>query len=999
MGQVNDRLKTRFNAPLSAVIVVFLAAGTVLTGWVFRLEDRRMREDFLIRARILKSTIDTGRILRLSGSEADLISPDYRRLKEQLMSARSSSPECRFTYLMGRKPNGEIFFFLDSEPPHSKDYSPPGQVYTEISQPMRDVFVTGKDVVVGPASDRWGQWISAAVPVTDPQTGRLVAVLGVDIAARNWTALVFYHSLPPVFMTLLIFMILEAFLFIQRRNERERVRLLASRKALKDSEENFQQLFENLADGVAIYRAVEEGRNFVFVDLNRAGERISRVKREDIIGKKITDIFPGSIDIGLLETLRRVWNSGASEYLPGVLYTDQRLEHWTENYVLKLSSGFVVSIYSNVTKRRQAEEELRSLAKFVAESPNAVLRIAVDGKLLYANSSALKRLAGWRLQLTQPAPAVLRDLAFHALEAGSEQRREIGCGEQTYFFYATPVIEFGYVNLYASDVTELKKIYEELKRKTEFLEAQTEASLDGLLVVDENGKRILTNKRLLELWEVPQGIAADKNDEALLQYAASMVKNQGEFLSKVNHLYAHRNETSKDEIEFKNGMVFERYSSPVIDTNGQYFGRIWTFRDITERKQAERKILEYTKRLGYLTRYANDLIMLLDENFTLLEVNERAEDVYGYARDELVGKHATYLRTLETRGMFDEQIAPARNGGRAVYETIHLCKNGHEVPVEISVNAFDADSKRCYLAVIRDITERKKAQEKLSQALVEEIRLREITTRMLEDNKQIRGRLEKSLEQLKETQVQLIQAGKMEAIGRMASGVAHEVKNPLGIILQGINYLEGKAQAEDQGGRDVLQMMKDSVKRADGIVHALLDYSRAEGLKQERQDINAVIESAIELTRHRLKFLPIELVRELGKGLPKIFIDRGKIEQVFVNLFNNAFDAMPQGGKLYVRSFLSDRKAPEERVGNRKEDGFRVGEAILVVEVEDTGLGMDESTINKIFDPFFTTKDRSEGTGLGLSIARSILEMHNSLIRVESKKGKGTKFSILFKIS
>jgi len=992
-------MKTKFNKPLLAAILLLLTVGAGLTVWGLRLEDRRMRDDFLIGARILKSAINPWRILRLKGSEADLVSSDYQHLKKQLSLARFANPECRFTYLMGRRPDGQVFFFLDSEPPDSKDYSPPGQVYTEISRPMRDVFATGREVVVGPASDRWGRWVSAAVPITDPETGKIISVLGVDIGARHWTALVAYHSLPPAIVTLLLFMMLGAFLLIQRRSEREKMRLSVSRAALQQSAESFQKLFENMADGIAIFRAVDEGRNFVFVNLNKAGEKISQVKRQDIIGKKITEVFPTAAHIGLVEVLRRVWSSGVSEYLPGILYKDQRIEHWTENYILRLPSGLAVSIYSNIPKRRQADEEIKSLAKFLDESPRPILRISFDGRLLFVNRAGLDQLADWHLQIAQPAPSHLRDLAFKALETGSGQHADILYGQQVYSFHVTPVIESGYANLYGIDITGRKKMEEELKRKTEFLEAQTEASLDGLLVVDEKGSRVLTNKRLLELWEVPQGIAADKNDEALLQYAVSMVKNPEEFLSKVNHLYAHRNETSKDEIEFKNGMVFERYSSPVIDTNGQYFGRIWTFRDITERKQAERKILEYTKRLGYLTRYANDLIMLLDENFNLLEVNERAEDVYGYARDELVGKHATYLRTSETKGMFDEQIAPARNGGRAVYETMHLCKNGQEVPVEISVNAFDADRKRYYLAVIRDITERKKAQEKLSQALVEEIRLREITTRMLEDNKQIRGRLEKSLEQLKETQVQLIQAGKMEAIGRMASGVAHEVKNPLGIILQGINYLEGKMQAEDQGGRDVLQMMKDSVKRADGIVHALLDYSRAEGLKQERQDINAVIESAIELTRHRLKFRPIELVLELGKGLPKIFIDKGKIEQVFVNLFNNAFDAMLQGGKLYVRSFLSDRKAPEERVGNRKEDGFRVGEIILFVEVEDTGLGMDEGTVNKMFDPFFTTKDRSEGTGLGLSIAKSILEMHNGLIRVESQKGKGTKFSILFKIS
>lgn len=998
MGQVSDRKKTKFNAPLLAVIVVLLAAGMALTGWVFRLEDRRMREDFLIRARILKSMIDPQRILRLSGSEADLQTATYQRLKEQLSLARSSSPECRFTYLMGRRPDGQVFFFMDSEPPDSPDNSPPGQIYTEISKPMRDVFATGKEVVVGPVADRWGQWVSAAVPIADPQTGKIIAVLGVDIAARNWTALIFYHSLPPAFITLLIFLVLEAFLFIQRRSEREKMRLSVSRAALQQSTESFRKLIENMTDGMAIYRAVDEGKNFVFVNLNKAGERISKVKREDIVGKKVTEVFPAAADIGLLEVLRRVWSSGASEYLPGILYKDERIEHWTENYVLRLSSGLVVSLYSDVSKRRHAEEEIKSLAKFLDESPRPILRISVDGRLLFVNRAGLKRLADWNLQIAQPAPAVLRDLAFKALESSLSQHADIAYGQQVYSFYATPVIESGYVNLYAVDITERTKMEEELKRKTEFLEAQTEASLDGLLVVDENGKKVLTNRRLLELWQVPQDIAVDANDEALLQYVVNRVKNPDEFLAKVKYLYAHRSETSKDEIEFKDGMIFERYSSPVIDKNGKYFGRIWTFRDITERKQSERKILEYTKRLGYLTKYANDLIMLLDENFDLLEVNESAEDVYGYTRDELIGKHATYLRAPETRGTFDEQIAPAKDGGRAVYETVHLRKNGEKFPVEISVNAFDADKKRFYLAVIRDIAERKKAEEKLNQALEEERRLREVTTKMLEDNRRIRERLENSLEKLKEAQIQLVHAEKMEAVGRMASGIAHEVKNPLGIILQGINYLEGKVLSEDQGGRDVLQMMKDSVKRADGIVRALLDFSRVEELKLERHDINAVIEGAIELTRYRLKLVHVEPVCELGKGLPKIFIDRGKIEQIFVNLFNNALDAMPQGGKLYVRSYLSETKTPENKVGNRKEDGFRLGETVLAVEIEDTGTGIDESIINKIFDPFFTTKDRSEGTGLGLSIAKSMVEMHSGLIKVESEKGKGTRFTILFKV-
>ncbi len=991
-------MKAKLNKPLLVAILLLLAAGTILTAWGLRLEDRRMREDFMVGARILGSMIDPQRILRLKGSEADIASPDYQHLKKQLSLGRLANPECRFAYLMGLRPDGQVFFFMDSEPPDSKDYSPPGQIYTEISRPMRDVFTTGKEVVVGPASDRWGRWVSAAIPITDPGTGKIIAVLGVDIGARHWTSLVVYHSFPPAAVTLLLFMILGTFLLIQQRNEREKMRLSVSRMALQQSTESFQKLFENMADGIAIYRAVDEGRNFVFVNLNKAGEKISHVKREDIIGKKITEVFPAAEDIGLLEVLRRVWSSGASEYLPGILYRDQRIEHWTENYVLRLPSGLVVSIYSNIPKRKQIDEEIKSLAKFLDESPRPILRISVDGRLLFVNRAGLDQLADWRLQMAQPAPAHLRDLAFKALESNASQHADFAYGPQIYSFYVTPVIESGYVNLYGIDITERIRMEEELQRKTEFLEAQTEASLDGLLVVDENGQRVLTNKRLLELWQVPQAIAADKNDAALLEFAVSRVKNPREFLDKVNYLYAHKSETSKDEIEFKDGLVFERYSSPVIDKNGRYFGRIWTFRDITERKEAERKILEYTRRLGYLTKYANDLIILLDEDFSILEVNERAEDVYGYSRDELVGKHATFLRAPEVQEAFSRQIAPVYEGGRVLFETVHMHKNGEKFPVEINVNTFDADKKRFYLAVIRDITERKKAEEKLNQALAEEIKLREMTTSMLEDNKRIREELENSLERLKEAQMQLVHAEKMEAIGRMASGVAHEVKNPLGIILQGINYLEGKASSEEPGDLQILQMMKDSVKRADGIVRALLDFSRTEELKQECQDINAVIEGVMELMKHRFKLQPVELVFHLERNLPKIFIDRGKIEQVFVNLFNNALDAMPRGGRLSVRSYLFEMKALEEKVGNRKGDGFRTGEQVVVTEIEDTGVGIGEDIVNKVFDPFFTTKDRSEGTGLGLSIAKNIIEMHNGLIKVESTKGKGTKFTIFFRL-
>jgi PAS domain-containing protein len=480
------------------MIFVVVLAGITFSSIAFYLEDKRERIEFIVQARILERAVNVRRVLSLSGSEADLNSPDYQRLKEQLALVRSVNSKCRFIYLMGQRPDGEVFFFVDSEPKDSEDYSPPGQVYTEISPALLDVFAKGKEVVEGPTSDRWGRWVSALVPVTNPETGKIVAVLGMDIDARNWKALIIYHSLPPLVLTFLIFMALGTFLFIQYRGEQEKMRMAVSKIALQRSEESFQQLFENLTDGVAIFKVFEEGKDFVFVNLNKKGEEISRVKRNDIIGKKVTEVFPATAEIGLLDVLRRVWRTGASEYLPGILYKDKRIEHWTENYVLRLPSGIVLSIYSNITKRKKAEDEIKSLAKFTTEDPSPVLRIDRDGKLLFVNQAGLRRLTSWHLQIGQLAPPVLRDLVNKALENGLEQQSDLEHNEQVYSFYVAPIIESGYANLYGRDITELKQAEQKLKKDLHELEVFYKASVG-------REERILELKRQIKELEQKLG--------------------------------------------------------------------------------------------------------------------------------------------------------------------------------------------------------------------------------------------------------------------------------------------------------------------------------------------------------------------------------------------------------------------------------------------------------------------------------------------------------------
>ncbi|MCX5694799.1 MAG: PAS domain S-box protein [Candidatus Omnitrophica bacterium] len=145
--------------------------------------------------------------------------------------------------------------------------------------------------------------------------------------------------------------------------------------------------------------------------------------------------------------------------------------------------------------------------------------------------------------------------------------------------------------------------------------------------------------------------------------------------------------------------------------NGVCSGFIELVENITERKQAAEKMRDYSMRLSYLTKFANDFIILLDEKFCFLETNERVSDSYGYTKEELIGMHAAQLRAPEVRDDFDKQIKPAQIDGKAVFETVHQRKNGEKFPVEISIRATDVEGKRFYQAIIRDISERKKTEE------------------------------------------------------------------------------------------------------------------------------------------------------------------------------------------------------------------------------------------------------------------------------------------------
>ncbi|MFH1836516.1 MAG: response regulator [Candidatus Omnitrophota bacterium] len=261
--------------------------------------------------------------------------------------------------------------------------------------------------------------------------------------------------------------------------------------------------------------------------------------------------------------------------------------------------------------------------------------------------------------------------------------------------------------------------------------------------------------------------------------------------------------------------------------------------------------------------------------------------------------------------------------------------------------------------------------------------------------------LEESYCKLKETQNQLIQAEKSEAIGTMASGIVHEVRNPLGIISLATTYLEEKmlSQNSDEDVNSSFSAIKRSLDKANKILSTLMDFSRNSEFNLLPMNVHDVIESSISLTQCHFRTHDVELVKEFSEDLPHAMIDQKRMEQVLVNLFLNAIQAMGPGkNKIILRTFLTQFKYPSKRIGRREEDYFGIDERGVTVEIEDTGSGVDEKNIGKIFDPFFTTKDPKQGTGLGLTVSKSIVDMHKGLISVANSKENGAKFVITLKI-
>ena len=261
-----------------------------------------------------------------------------------------------------------------------------------------------------------------------------------------------------------------------------------------------------------------------------------------------------------------------------------------------------------------------------------------------------------------------------------------------------------------------------------------------------------------------------------------------------------------------------------------------------------------------------------------------------------------------------------------------------------------------------------------------------------------RKRLERELtaayQRLQETQSQLLQMEKMKVIGEIASGIAHEIRNPLATISYDTTFLQaclpdrqGQILSGDPAKIQIaLTNIKEAVQKANGIVNELLNFAgkTSSSSSKKPENLNEIIEKSLSLIRHEFHKKHIQVVGRFDQSIPQVNIDRNRIEQVLVNLMLNAVHASPQGGILELKTYCQTISEDHCRSYNLDKSKFKAGDTVIMCDVEDSGNGILPEHLQKIFEPFFTTKRDFGGVGLGLSITKSIMENHNGIVAIEN---------------
>lgn len=515
--------------------------------------------------------------------------------------------------------------------------------------------------------------------------------------------------------------------------------------------------------------------------------------------------------------------------------------------------------------------------------------------------------------------------------------------------------------LRAKCFAEHKAAVEELREKTAFMEAQVNSSIDGILVVDTQGKKILQNQRMNEIWEIPPHISDDLDDAPQIQFVASRVKDPAGFVAMIKQLEAHPAQTDRREIELKDGRVLDRYSSPVIGRSGRHYGRIWTFRDVTAAKAAEAALRESEEKLRTVAESIPQLVFVCTVDGWNTYFNQRWVDYTGMSREESSGHGWTKAFHSD-----DQDHGSHATLGGGAYELECRIKRADGEYRWFLVRGQplrDSDGEIAqWFGTCTDIHDLKIAEEALIKAQDE---LEERVAQRTED-------LTIAIEE-----AQRANRAKSEFLSRMS----HELRTPLNAIL-GFGQVLDMVRGPESPDKEPLQLILKSGRHLLALINEVLDIS---GVEAGRLDLSIEPISVADLVSETCSLIQplaeqnqIRVVKSIDtENPPYVLADNQRFKQVLLNLLSNGIKYNRRGGTLTISCEI----APN---GNVR------------ISVADTGLGLEPEDIGKLFTPFERLRAANttiEGSGLGLTLSQRLMTAMQGTLKVTSIPGVGSTFT------
>ena len=672
---------------------------------------------------------------------------------------------------------------------------------------------------------------------------------------------------------------------------------------------------------------------------------------------------------------------------------EQRLELSTGDEIEGLAQAFnqmasnlqrsFGQIEQRMAEVRRLEEKYRDL---IEHAPEMICQLDRGGRLVHVNKTGLDKLGytpdemlGMKLWDCVSSGQELNVLRFleRLVSHGQSSMETVLLAKDSRLMdvevHGTALFDqerggLIHSRAFVRDVTERRRLEQEIQRYTVGLEQAVSERTQQLTVSQARYKALFdfVADSVFMVSATGSVVAVNEREQQVLGYDESEIvgKNFLDIVPDAHHQaftgWLCNVSTEQRQVATQEMTVYhaDRHEIPVemdlIRVGGtEQLLVMVQLRDITDRKKLERqlqsyredlelKVRERTREIEETKQYlenllenANDVIYTLDLDQQFTYVNSKV-NAWGYRKDDLIGR--PYLSLLSRRHRGRRLKNTLDIGAKQVYEVEVVTRLGEVRAVMVSVSPLQgADGEILgVLGIARDMTETKKLE------------------------RQIRN------------------AEKLASIGQLAAGVAHEINNPLGGILNCLYNLR-KGTLSPARQEEYWASMEHGVRRVQKIVRQLLDFSQQHEPAFSPADINRIVDQVLGLTTHL--FVPNRILLETcpTNDLPNVMVDRHMIEQVLMNLILNAVQAMKNGGVLTIRT--------------------SVAEGICRVEVKDTGSGIPASVLPRVFDPFFTTKGEGEGTGLGLSVNLGIVERHGGKILVESEVGKGTTFTLCLPVS